>query len=163
MPELRRAAVRFNARIPPIDLDTMQDRMAATRTTPRFQTMLIGAFALLALLLAAAGLYGSLAHSVGRRQRELGIRMALGADRAGVLRMVLGQGMRLSMAGLAVGMIAALFVTRLLASFLYGVEPNDPATLLMVGAVFVLVSAVACLAPARRATAVDPVRVLRAE
>jgi putative ABC transport system permease protein len=71
--------------------------------------------------------------------------------------------MRLSMAGLAVGMIAALFVTRLLASFLYSVEPNDPATVLMVGAVFVLVSAAACLAPARRATAVDPVRVLNAE
>ncbi len=89
--------------------------------------------------------------------------MALGADRAGVLRMVLGQGMRLSMAGLAVGMIAALFFTRVLTSFLYGVEPNDPATLLVVGVVLVLVSAVACLAPARTATAVDPVRVLKAE
>ncbi len=125
--------------------------------------MLTGAFALVAMLLASAGLYGSLAHSVGRRQRELGIRMALGADRAGVLRMVLSQGMRLSMLGLGVGMIATLLSTRVLAGFLYGVEPNDPATLLMVGAVFVLVSAAACLAPARRATAVDPVRVLKAE
>ncbi len=89
--------------------------------------------------------------------------MALGADRAGVLRMVLGQGMRLAMAGLGVGMIAALLSTRVLAGFLYGVEPNDPATLLMVGVVLVLVSATACLAPARRATAVDPVRVLKAE
>ena len=144
-------------------IGTMRDRMARTRISPLFQTMLIGAFAIVATLLAAAGLYGSLAHSVGRRQRELGVRMALGADRAGVLRMVLGQGMRLSMAGLAVGMIAALFFTRVLTSFLYGVEPNDPATLLMVGAVLVLVSAVACLAPARTATAVDPVRVLRAD
>ena len=125
--------------------------------------MLIGAFALVALLLAAAGLYGALAHSVGRRQRELGVRMALGADRAGVLRMVLGQGMRLSMAGLATGMVAALLLTRLLGGFLYGVEPNDPATLLAVGAVLVLVSALACLAPARRATAVDPVAVLKTE
>ncbi|MEE8146006.1 MAG: FtsX-like permease family protein, partial [Longimicrobiales bacterium] len=163
MPELHRAAVRFNPRIPPVDLDTMEDRMSATRTTPRFQAMLIGAFALVAMLLAAAGLYGSLAHSVSRRQRELGVRMALGADRAGVLRMVLGQGMRLSVAGLAVGMIAALLSTRVLSGFLYGVEPNDPVTMLMVGAVLVLVSAVACLAPARRATAVDPVTVLKAE
>ena len=77
--------------------------------------------------------------------------------------MVLVQGMRLSMGGLAVGMIAALSFTRLLTGFLYGVEPNDPATLLMVGAVVALVSAAACLAPARRATAVDPVRVLTAE
>ena len=133
------------------------------RATLGFQAMLTGAFALVATLLAAAGLYGSLAHSVGRRQREFGVRIALGADRAGVLRMVLGQGMRLSLAGLAAGMIAALFFTRLLAGFLYGVEPNDPATLLMVGAVLIVVSAAACLVPARRATAVDPVKVLRAE
>ncbi len=100
---------------------------------------------------------------MGRRQRELGIRMALGADRAGVLRMVLGQGMRLSLVGLAFGLIATLLSTRVLAGFLYGVEPNDPVTLLLVGAVLVLVSIAACLAPARRATAVDPVSVLKAE
>ena len=89
--------------------------------------------------------------------------MALGADRAGVLRLVLSQGMRLSMAGLVVGMIATLWFTRVLAGFLYEVQPSDPATLLMVGAVLVFVSAAACLAPARRATAVDPVAVLKAE
>ncbi len=163
VPELRRAAGRFNPIVPPSDLGTMRGRMLATRTTPRFQAMLIGAFALVAMLLAAAGLYGSLAHAVGRRQREFGVRMALGAHRAGVLRMVLGQGMRVSMAGLALGMIATLWFTRVLESFLYGVEPNDPATLLVVGAVLVLVSAAACLAPAQRATAVDPVTVLKAE
>jgi len=80
-----------------------------------------------------------------------------------VLRMVLGKGMRLSIAGLVLGMVATLLSTRVLAGFLYGVEPNDPMTLLMVGAVFILVSAVACLAPACRATGVDPVSVLRAE
>ena len=89
--------------------------------------------------------------------------MALGADQVGVLRMVLTQGMRLAMTGLGLGMIATLFFTRTLAGFLYGVEPNDPATLLMVGAVLVVVSTAACLAPARRATAVDPVSVLKAE
>lgn len=162
-PELRKAALRFNPIVPPRGLLTMRDRMAGTRTTPRFQAMLIGGFALVALLLAAAGLYGSLAHSVGRRRRELGVRMALGANRGHLLRMVLGQGMRVAIAGLAFGMIATLLLTRVLAGFLYGVEPNDPATLLVVGAALVLVSAAACLAPARTATAVDPVTVLKAE
>ena len=100
---------------------------------------------------------------MGRRQRELGIRMALGADRADVLRMVLSQGMRLSMAGLALGLIATLLLTRFLTGFLYEVGPGDPMTLFVVGAVLLLVSAAACLAPALRASAVDPVRVLRAE
>ncbi len=163
IPSLRSAVGRFNPIEPPRDLLPMWDRMAGTRTTPLFQAMLIGGFALIAMLLAALGLYGSLAHSVGRRQRELGVRMALGADRAGVLRMVLGQGMRISMAGLVAGVFAALLFTRLLRGFLYGVEPHDPVTLLAVGAVLVLVSGAACLAPARRATAVDPVTVLRAE
>ena len=144
-------------------IGTLRGRMAGTRTSPLFQTLLIGAFALIATLLAAAGFYGSLAHSVGRRQRELGIRMALGADRAGVLRMVLAQGMRLSIGGLVMGLIVALLATRVLASFLYGVEPNDPATLLMAASALILVSGAACLAPARTATAVDPVRVLKAE
>ena len=163
IPELRRAAGRFNPMVPPQNLLPLGDRMAATRTSPRFQAMLIGAFAIVAMLLAAAGLYGSLAHAVARRKREFGVRMALGADRAGVLRLVLTQGMRLAMTGLGLGMIATLFFTRTLAGFLYGVEPNDPATLLMVGAVLVVVSTAACLAPARRATAVDPVSVLKAE
>ena len=162
VPELQRAVARV-APARSAEVVTMEDLRAATLTTPLFQTILIGAFALVAMLLAAAGLYGSLAHSVGRRQREIGVRMALGADHAGVLRMVLSQGMRLSMAGLALGMTASLFLTRVLTGFLYGVEPNDPTTLLMVGAVMALVSAAACLMPARRATAVDPVRVLKAE
>lgn len=163
VPELRRAVARFNPIVPPQDLRTMRDRMAATRTTPRFQAMLIGAFALVAMLLAAAGLYGSLAHFVGRRQRELGVRMALGAERAGVLGLVFRQGMRASVVGLLVGMVGTLAATRVLAAFLYDVQPNDPATLAGVALVFVTVSGAACLIPAGRATAVDPVEVLRAE
>jgi predicted permease len=162
-PDLRRAAARFNPRVPPIDFGTLDGRIAATQVLPRFQTILVGTFALVAMLLAAAGLYASLAHSVGCRQQEMGVRMALGADRAGVLRLVLKQGMGLATAGLAVGVVATISSTRLLASFLYGVRPNDPGTLLMTAAALLLVSAVACLAPARKATSVDPVRVLRAE
>jgi ABC-type antimicrobial peptide transport system permease subunit len=149
--------------VPPIDFGTLQGRIAATQVLPRFQSMLVGAFALVAMLLAAAGLYASMAHSVGRRQQEMGVRMALGAGRAGVLRLVLGQGMGLATAGLAVGVVATMASTRFLASFLYGVRPNDPATLAMTSVLLLLVSAVACLAPARRATSVDPVRVLKAE
>jgi ABC-type antimicrobial peptide transport system permease subunit len=141
----------------------MADRVALTQITPRFQSMLIGAFSLVALLLAAAGLHGSLAHTVRRRQRELGIRMALGADRASVLGMVMRQGMGLSVIGLALGLAGTLALTRVLASFLFDMQPYDPPTLLSVAIILLVVCTGACFAPARRATAVDPVRVLQAE
>lgn len=163
VPELRRAVARFNQVVPPRDVRTMPERMADARTTPRFQALLIGSFALVALLLAGAGVYGSLAHSVGRRRRELGVRMALGAERTGVVRLVLRQGLRATLIGVAFGAMATLATAPVLEGFLYEVEPHDPATLGLVAAVLVLVSVMACLAPARRATGVDPVIVLRAE
>jgi predicted permease len=145
------------------DIRLMQDVAASTRTSPRFQAILIGSFAIVATLLAAVGLYGTMAHFVERRRRELSIRIALGADRTGVMGMVFGRGMRLTMAGVMIGMVGTLFFTRALAGLLYGVAPSDPATLLVVCAVLVLVSAAACLIPASRAMSVDPVAVLRAE
>jgi putative ABC transport system permease protein len=163
VPELRRAVARFNPVVPPRDVRTMPDRMADSRTTPRFQTLLIGSFALVALLLAGAGVYGSLAHTVGRRRRELGVRMALGAERAGLIQLVLRQGLRATLIGVALGSTATLATASVLESFLYEVEPHDPAMLGLVAAVLVLVSVSACIVPARRATAVDPVTVLRAE
>jgi len=161
LPELRRAVGEAD-RLPQ-NVSTMWERMASARATPRFQAMLLGAFAVIAMLLAVAGLHASLAHAVRRRQRELGVRMALGADRGSVLRMVLAQGLRVSLVGLALGVAATLALSRVLAAFLYDMEPYDPATLLGVAAVLILVSAAACLAPARRATTIDPVRVLNAE
>jgi putative ABC transport system permease protein len=161
IPELR--ASLTGSQVRPENVTTMADRIATTQVTPRFQTLLIGAFAGVALLLAAAGLHGSLAHTVRRRQRELGVRMALGADRASVLRMVMRQGMRLSVIGLALGLAGTLALTRVLASFLFDMQPYDPPTLLGVAIILLLVCAAACLAPARRATAVDPVRVLQAD
>lgn len=160
-PALRRAVARFNPIEPVRDLRTMRDRMGATRTSPRFQAALVAAFAMVAVLLAAAGLYSALAHSVGRRQRELGLRMALGANRGGVLRLVLRQGMTVSLTGLTVGIAAALLFARALEGLLYGVKPNDPVTLLAAGGMLALISAAACLAPARRATALDLVAVLK--
>ncbi len=162
-PELRAASRRFSPAIPPLDVSTMEQRMAATRTTPRFQAVLVGAFAAIALLLAAAGLYGSLTHAVGRRRKELGIRMAVGAERASVLGLVLAQGLRISAAGLVFGLLVALVASRFLTTFLYGVEPSDPATYVGVALVLSGVAAAACLRPALRATAVDPVEVLKAD
>jgi len=163
VPEVRQAIARFNPVVPPRDIRTMRDRMSASRTDPRFQAMLIGAFAGIALLLAAAGLYGSLSHAVGRRRREMGVRMALGARRRGVLGLVVREGLTVALGGLAVGLFSTLWATRVLTDLLFGVEPNDPLTLLGVALVLTGVSLLACLLPARRATAVDPVEVLRAE
>jgi putative ABC transport system permease protein len=163
VPELRQAIARFNPVVPPSDVRTLEARMVASRTTPRFQAMLLGAFSLVAMLLAVAGLYGSLSHAVGRRRRELGVRLALGAARSGVLWMVLRQGMQVSGIGLILGIAAALAATRVLSGFLYEVEPTDPLTLAGVALVLLLVSATACVLPAHRATGVDPVEVLRAE
>jgi predicted permease len=161
IPELR--ASLMGTDFTPENVSTMADRGALAQITPRFQSMLIGAFAFVALLLAAVGLHGSLAHTVRRRQRELGVRMALGADRASVLRMVMRQGIRLSVVGLAFGLAGTLALTRVLASFLFDMQPYDPATLLGMAAILLLVCAAACFAPARRATAVDPAKVLQAE
>jgi putative ABC transport system permease protein len=161
IPELRASLAGLDFRAE--NLEGMADRIAVTQVTPRFQTMLIGAFAFVALLLAAVGLHGSLAHNVRRRQRELGVRIALGADRSSVLGMIMRQGMRLSAIGLALGFVGTLAMSRVLASFLFDMRPWDPPTLLGVAAVLLLVCAAACFAPARRATTVDPVRVLQAD
>ena len=161
IPELRTALA--GTEFTPENVSTMADRAGVAQITPRFQSMLIGAFAFVALLLAAAGLHGSLAHTVRRRQREIGIRMALGADRASVLHMVMRQGMRLSVIGLGLGLLGTLAMSRVLASFLFDMQPRDPPTLLGTAVILLLVCAAACFAPARRATAVDPMKVLHAE
>jgi hypothetical protein len=161
IPELRASLSGLQVR--PDNVSTMTDRIALTQITPRFQTLLIGASATVALLLAAAGLHGTLAHMVRCRQRELGLRMALGADRASVLGMVMRQGMRLAVIGLALGLAGTLALARVLASFLFDTQPWDPPTLLGGAVILVLVCAGACFAPAWRATAVDPVKVLQAE
>lgn len=160
--DLRAVSTRLNPGRQP-DVRVMRDLMASTLTAPRFRAMLIGAFAVAATMLAAVGLYAAMAHFVVRRRRELGIRMALGANRADVVRMVLWRGLRLSMSGLALGAMAALLLSRTLRGFLYGVNSHDPATFMMVAVVLVLVSLAASLLPARRATAADPIIVLKAD
>ena len=130
---------------------------------PRLLAQLLGGFAGLALFLASIGTYGLLSYLVTERRREIGIRMALGAERAAVLRHIMGQGLRLALFGLAAGLAGAFALTRLMATLLFDVEPNDPATLVAVAAAITGVAALACFIPAQRATRVDPVVVLRDE
>jgi ABC-type antimicrobial peptide transport system permease subunit len=129
----------------------------------RLSVELVGGFAGIALLLTAIGLYGMLAYNVGQRSREIGIRMALGAQRTDVLSLVIGHGIRLTITGVALGLVAALILTRVMSSVLYEVKPSDPMTYAAVSGLLLAVGFLACWLPARRATRVDPMEVLRFE
>jgi predicted permease len=141
-------------------LTALRDR---SLTQPRFAMLLLSGFGVLALLLAAIGMYGVISHSVTQRTQEIGIRVALGADKSTVFRMVLGQGARLAGAGISAGLIGAFAVTRTMANFLYGVRPFDPATFAAVAVLLGGIALLACHIPARRAMRVDPVIALRHE
>ena len=141
----------------------MDEVMSATQSRPRFLTILLTLFSAVALVLAVVGIYGVISYSVAQRTREFGLRMALGAQRAEVLSLVLKRGMLLGLIGVIVGLAGALSLTRFLSGLLFGVTPTDPITF---GAVSLLLAAIAFLAsyiPARRATKVDPMEALRHE
>ncbi len=153
----------MDAGLPVVGLRSMDEVFTETMARPRFLAQLLGLFAGLALLLAAVGAYGILSYLVTERQQEIGVRMALGADRGTVLLMVLRQGLLLTGAGLLLGLVGAFALTRLASSLLFGVRPTDPVTLATAGLFMLAVGLVACFVPARRATLVDPIVVLRAE
>jgi putative ABC transport system permease protein len=149
--------------VPSPDVRLMADRVGASVAQPRFQAGLLNLFAGLALLLAACGIYGVLTYSVTQRQREIGIRMALGAPRNNVLGLVLRQGMRLTLLGVGLGVVAALALTKVLQNLLYEVRPTDPVTYSVVTLVLLLIALFACWLPARRASRIDPMVALRTE
>ena len=166
MPEIKRAIYGLAADQPVYDVKTVEQVVSDSMSSQRFPMLLLAAFAALALLLACVGIYGVMAYSVTRRVREIGIRMALGADKRQILRMMIGQGLRMVGVGLIIGAISALSLARVVTSFshlLYGVRSADPATFLAVSALLIAVTIVACWIPARRATHVDPTAALRAE
>jgi ABC-type antimicrobial peptide transport system permease subunit len=166
LPEIRKAVYSAGNDQTVYHAQTMREIVSESMAPQRFPLILLGSFAGLALLLASIGIYGVISYSVTQRAQEIGIRMALGAEKRDLFRMVVGQGVRLAFAGLAIGVAAALILTRLLLSFsqlLYGVSASDPATLVTVSAVLISVAILACYLPARRAMRIDPIMALRYE
>ena len=157
--EIRRAAPD----LPIAGMATMDEAVAASVAAPRFRTVLLGLFATAATLIATCGLYGLMAYAVTQRRREIGVRMALGASRHDVHRLVLARALRIVAAGLVAGLVGAAAVTRVLRTFLFGVTPTDPIAFTIVTLLLLAVGLLAAWLPARRATRIDPWAALRAE
>ncbi|MGD8867837.1 MAG: ABC transporter permease [Gemmatimonadales bacterium] len=160
---IRERLAAIDPEVPMFSVRTMDELASRSVAQPRFYLLLLAAFAATALLLAAVGIYGLLAHSVAQRTREMGIRMALGADRGEVMRMVLKQGLVLAATGTAIGIVAAMASSQLLASLLYQVRPNDASILVSVPLLLLGVALASCYLPARRATRIDPMRAITYE
>jgi putative ABC transport system permease protein len=161
--QIRQAILDVDADTAIIGVDTLEEARSDSLTTPRVTAELIALFAGLALIIAATGVGGVLALMVSQRTQEIGIRMALGATPASVLRMIMGQGLGLVFAGLVIGLAGALALTRLMSTLLFGVTPTDPITFAGVALVFLIAALLACYVPARRATRIDPLIALRSE
>jgi ABC-type antimicrobial peptide transport system permease subunit len=148
--------------VPP-RFNTLDEIFSESLNSRRFTSLLVGVFAVTALLLALAGICGVLAYSVAQRTREIGVRMALGASTTKVLKMVLSRGLITSVAGVAMGFVGSLLLTRTMRSLLFEIEPNDPLTLVSVTLLLLLATMLATYIPARRAAKVDPMAALRYE
>jgi len=162
-PAIRSTVQSMDPALPIVQLRTMESVFGDSVSRQRFLSQLLDIFAAVALVLAAIGTYGVLSYLVTERQREIGIRVALGASTAGIVRLVLRQGLSLSAMGIAGGVVGALALARLTGSLLFGVSPTDPTTYVAVGAVILLVALLACLIPAQRAIRVDPLVAIRNE
>jgi putative ABC transport system permease protein len=163
LPAVRAALHGIDQDVPIFEISTMDANIANSMGQRRFAMMLLGLFAVMAVVLASIGIYGVMSYSVTQRSHEIGIRMALGAARRNVLRMVMGQGLVLVGAGVLIGVVGAFGLTRLIASQLFGVRPTDPTTFISVALTLIGVAALATFVPAMRATRVDPVVALRDE
>jgi putative ABC transport system permease protein len=160
---IREAAWAIDPNMPVQNVRSLDDIRASYLATPKLTAVLLSVFAALALLVTMAGITGVIATSVSQRTQEFGVRMALGATRQAVLRMVVRQGMMLVGAGLAIGVVVSLAATRVLSTYLFGTTATDPLTFIAVASAFLVAGAVACLGPAWRATTVDPMLALHAE
>ena len=160
---VRREVMAVDRNQPVFGARTLTQLFSASIAQQRFLALLMAAFAGLALLLAVIGIYGVIAYSVAQRTREIGIRVALGAQTRDVLRLVVKQGMTLTVIGVALGLIVSFALTRFMEKSLFGVSATDPATFIAVAFLLAVVSLLACYLPARRATKVDPMVVLRCE
>ena len=153
----------LNRGLPAPKVQTMKERLSEVVAQPRFQTLLLGLFGLLTLVMVSAGIYGVVSYAVSQRTHELGVRMALGAQSRDVLRLVISQGMKLAVLGLTLGVAGSLALTRVLKSLLFEISPTDPLAFSLAAFLLASVVALACLIPARRATRVDPMIALRHE
>jgi putative ABC transport system permease protein len=160
---IRQAVHSIDKDLPVTDVESFPDMLGASVAQERFRTLLLSSFSGMALILAAVGIFGVISYSASQRTREIGIRMALGAQQRSVLRLILGQGTKLALLGLGVGTLAALLLTRWMASLLYGVSATDPLTFGATAIVLFGVAVTACYIPARRAMRVDPMVALRHE
>ncbi len=163
VPALRRAVASVDPALPIYDVLTLDDRIAGALSRPRFNATIVAGFAAVALLIAALGVYGMLSYSVSCRRREIGVRLAIGAAPPRIVRVILTEGLRLAVVGIAIGLVAALVAGRLTRSLVVDVNPSDPRILTLVALAMLLVAGVAAFLPARRASTVDPVVVLRQE
>jgi predicted permease len=163
MSNVRSAVAEMDPSIPIYGMQTMGDVVAGSLVKPRFLSLLLAAFSLIAISLAAIGIYGVMAYTVAQRTQEIGLRVALGASTRNVLALVLGQGLKMTLIGMATGLTGALFLTRVMASLLFEVSTTDPLTFTLVGVGLVAIGLFACFVPARRAAKVDPMVALRYE
>jgi putative ABC transport system permease protein len=160
---VRGEVAKLDPELPLSKVSTIQQAMDRSLVTTRLTNSLLAGFAATALLLALTGIYGVMSLNVANRRNEFGIRLALGAQTANVLRMILGQGLRLAIAGVVVGLLGAFALTRLLKGLLFGISASDPLTFAVIALVLIGVALLACWIPARRATKVDPLVALRYE
>jgi len=159
--EIREAVHSIDKNLPVTDVEPFTDAIGQSISRERFRTFLLGSFGAIALLLAAVGIFGIISYSASQRTQEIGIRMAIGAQRHDILGLILGQGVKLALLGLGAGVVFALLLTRLMASLLYNVSATDPLTFGGVAIILLVVAAIACYIPARRAMRVDPIVALR--
>lgn len=160
---MRRIAAEVDKDQPVYDIMTMEQVLSQFVSPWRFYMQLMGLFAGMAVVLAAVGIYGLISYSVSERTHEIGLRIALGAQKADVLKLVVKQGVILTLVGVAIGLVSAIALTRLIANLLFGVTATDPVTFLSISLLLIGVAFLACYIPARRATKVDPMVALRCE